>query len=129
MKFKKWQQLFELDPISFSFVRANGTKVNLYRMDSLIRRTHPVFYDKDEEIFYLVDFRYLEFIHYYYYERRIRDRISFLSEEKMTKAIVGDVQSKIDALVEESEKHIKDTLKLQEKIVLRMSGEDKEESE
>lgn len=129
VKFKKWKKLFELNPSSFCFVRKDGESINLNYMSYNIRKTHPVFYDTDTQQYYFIDFRFLSYIQYYLYGRAIKNRISFLYEEKMTKQIVGTVQSKIDALVAESEKSIKDTLKLQEKIILRMSSEDKDSKE
>lgn len=127
MKFKKWWKLFELNPPSFYFVRKDGVSIDLNYMSYKINSTHPVFHDIETNQYYFIDFRFLSYVQYYLYERVIRNRISFLLEEKMTKQIVGTVQSKIDALVAESEKNIKDTLKLQEKIILRMSNKSSKE--
>lgn len=127
MKFNRWKQLFELNPSDFMFVRCSGDTIGKTYISSSYKEANPVFYNSDEKKYYLVSFRYLDYIKYYFYQREIQNRLSFASEEKITKAIVGDVQSKIDALVAESEKNINDTLKLQEKIILRMSNESSKE--
>lgn len=128
MKFDKWRKLFELDPTKFSFVLENGMCLNSSFEVLGFRTTHPCYRGDDGE-YYLVDFRYREYLKYYFYQKKLVDRLSYLSEEMLTKEIIGDVQTKIDEIREEANNQIQKTLDLQEEIILRMESSSKSTKE
>lgn len=121
MKFDKWRKLFELDPNKFSFVLENGMCLNSSFEVSGFRITHPCYRGDDGE-YYLVDFRYGEYRKYYFYQSKLVDRLSYVSEEMLTKEIIGYIQTKIDEIREEANDQIEKTLNLQEEIILRMES-------
>ena len=123
MKYKDWRRLFELDPSRFLFILKNGCQIGLGTMLEPFREAHPTYGTEDAKKFYVVDFNYVDWLKYAWYCRKIMYRISNSREQEMTEAIVGDLQAKINAIVEESEKHIQQTLDLQQKIIDRMSEE------
>jgi len=131
MRFAKWRRLFELDPTSFSFVSNQGTKKNENMVtENDYTDAHPCFYNSETNEFFLVKFGFADYVRYCFYERKIKEKISSLAEQKMSLAIVGDIRAKLDEIVEEANQNIKDTLNLQQEILLRLPGEgegDKEE--
>lgn len=123
MKFKAWKRLFELDPERFIFIMKNGRKIDPGSLKSSFTEAHPTWYKADGIQFYVVDFDFTNWLQYLFYCRGIMYKICSSREQEMTEAIVGDLQAKINAIVEESNKHIQQTLDLQQKILDRMSEE------
>lgn len=125
MKFNRWRKLFELDPWNFIFLKDDGFKVNINQMTYDFRWTHPSYYDKNDERLYIIVFNFKEYFHYFWYRRRIIELYSDIFGDRITQEIVGTVQAKIDALVNESQKQIEDSLNLQKKIILQLSSDSK----
>lgn len=120
MTFKQWKRLFELDPNSFFFIVKNGCKIDPKVLKGSFEESHPTYCIKEKDQLYLVDFDFINWLFYQFYCRKILYKLSDKRQLEMSEAIVGDIQSKIDAIVAESEKHIQDTLALQKKILERM---------
>lgn len=127
MNFKKWWQLFEIDPDSFEFVNSKGLSLATgknTKQDYCI--THPCYYDKEKGAFLFISFEGLEYFRYYRSNKRIADVYDARLEQGMSLAIVGDIRSKIDKIVEETNGDIQRTLDLQKEIILRIQGKQEE---
>ena len=127
MSFDKWKNLFELDPTQFGFLnRRNGNLVGLHDLDTKFRKCHPVF-KSPEGVFYVIDFKGTEYKKYWEYEDELVSKLSAVHEDKITKYIVGDIQDKLDAIIEESQAQVQRSLDLQHEIVLRLQEDVKED--
>ena len=126
MSFEKWKGLFELDPTQFQFLDKNkGTFIDLRDLDHKFRKFHPTFKDKDNK-YYVIDFKGREYSRYWDYEDELVAKLSSVHEDQITKFIVGDIQDKLDAIIDESQAQIQRSLKLQDEIVLRLQEDVKE---
>lgn len=126
MSFEKWKGLFELDPTQFQFLDKNkGTFLDLRDLDHKFRKSHPAFKDKDNK-YYVIDFKGREYSRYWDYEDELVAKLSSIHEDQITKYIVGDIQDKLDAIIDESQAQIQRSLKLQDEIVLRLQEDVKE---
>lgn len=121
MDFDKWRQLFELNPSKFIFI--GGRSHRIYDMTDLtsdFTLSHPAIYKEDEERYYVIDFRPISYLKYFFYNNKIKDRISLISENLITETIVEDIQAKLDAIIDRSQKQIEESLKMRDEIVLRL---------
>lgn len=122
MKFNRWRKLFELNPWNFIFLTDSGHKININQMTYNFRWAHPSYYDEKEEKLYVIEFNYKEYFHYFWYRRKIIKLYSDIFGDRITQEIIGTVQAKIDALVDESQKQIEESLNLQKEIILQLSN-------
>lgn len=123
MSFEKWKDLFELDPSQFRFLdTSDGSFIGLNDLDASFRKYHPTFQDKNGR-YYVIDFKGREYSKYWHYEDALVARLSSIHEDKITRFILGDVQDKLDAIIQESRDQIDRSLKLQQEIVLRLEDD------
>lgn len=123
MKFEKWKRLFELNPSRFIFILKNGRKIDPGPMKGNFKEAHPTWYKSDGIQFYVIDFDFINWIQYLWYCKSMLYKMCDPREHEMTEAIIGDLQTKINAIVEESNRHIQQTLDLQQEILDRMKEE------
>lgn len=83
--------------------------------------THPVV--KDNTTTYWIDFKYLSYLRYFFYQWEILNRLNYVNEEKLTKSMIASTQAKIDKAMEESQRMIAESLNRQKDIILRLDGD------
>ena len=130
MTFRKWKQLFELNPKAFVFVFRAGLVANSKcpsKPDYQVG--YPCYVakkNKNQQSFQLIEFGFLDYIQYYFYKNGIIKTLCFLDEQEISMAIVGDIREKIDRIAAEANRDIQKTLDLQKEIMLRLSDEESE---
>lgn len=130
MPFKKWKQLFELNPKAFIFVFRGGLVANSkYPTKQDYRASHPCYVskkNKTQKSYQVIEFGFLDYIQYYFYKNGIIKTLCFLDEQEISMAIVGDIREKIDRIAEEANRDVQRTLDLQKDIMLCLSDEEAE---
>lgn len=120
MKFKRWKSIFELDPSRFIFVRSSGKLIDQKKIIGDFSRANPCFLSESKEL-YLIDFRFIDYLQYMIYTREIYNKISYVAEIKITKEIAEAMQERLQAILDESQKKIEESLDTQKDIILRLS--------